>query len=41
MNRKGDVERYILWTIVLLILLIVVLALYYSAAYGLIEKFTK
>jgi hypothetical protein len=37
-GRKGDVDRYILWTIVLLILLILIVALFYSGAYTLLQK---
>jgi len=38
LGRKGDVERYMLWTIVLLIILIVIIALFYGGAWKLIEN---
>jgi len=34
---KGDVDRYILWLIVLLILLIVIVALFYAGAYQIVQ----
>jgi len=37
-GKKGDVERYLLWTIVLLILLVVIIALVYGGAWNLIEN---
>ena len=37
-GRKGDVTRYMLWAIVLLVLLIIALALFYTGAYSLIES---
>lgn len=37
-GKKGDVERYLLWTIVLLVLLVVIIALVYGGAWDLIEN---
>jgi hypothetical protein len=37
-GKKGDVERYLLWTIVLLVLLVVIIALVYGGAWNLIEN---
>lgn len=41
MNKKGDVGRYILWFIVLLIITIVLLALFYSTSIKMIEEILK
>lgn len=38
MGNKGDVERYILWTVVLLLLLVIALVLLYTGAYNVIEN---
>lgn len=38
LSEKGDVERKILWTIVLLILLVVVLAAFYNLIINTITK---
>jgi nitrate reductase NapE component len=37
-GRKGDVDRYMLFAIVLLVLLVIALVLLYSGAYGFIEN---
>ena len=37
MNRKGDVSRYIIWFIILMIVVILVIALFYSSAINLIK----
>jgi len=37
MNRKGDVERYMIWFLVLLIVVIIVIALFYSSALNIIR----
>jgi len=41
MRTKGDVDRYILWFIILLILLMIVLALFYSNAIEIIRKIAE
>jgi len=37
-NKRGDVLRYIIWFIVLLIFLIIALVLFYSSSIKLIKK---
>ncbi|MEM5792777.1 MAG: hypothetical protein QXY45_00240 [Candidatus Aenigmatarchaeota archaeon] len=32
MNRKGDVDRYMIWFIVLLIVVLIVISLFYLSA---------
>jgi len=41
MNKKGEVPRYILWFIILLIITVVILALFYSTAIELIKGILK
>jgi hypothetical protein len=35
---KGDVSRYLLWTIVLLIMLVIALVLLYEGAFGMVQN---
>jgi hypothetical protein len=37
-GRKGDVDRYILYTVILLILLILIIALFFGGAYDMIKN---
>jgi len=35
---KGDVERYLLWTIVLLVMVVIVLVLLYEGAFSMVQN---
>ncbi|MCX6820877.1 MAG: hypothetical protein NT016_02925 [Candidatus Aenigmarchaeota archaeon] len=35
---KGDVERYLLWGVVLLIMLVITLVLLYAGAFGMVQS---
>jgi len=37
MNRKGDVHRYIIWFVILLIIILLALALFYSSAISILK----
>jgi len=37
-GRKGDVDRYLLMTIIVLILLIFIVALFYGGAYSMVQN---
>jgi hypothetical protein len=36
-GRKGDTDRFMLWLMILLIMLILIVALFYSGAYNIIK----
>ncbi|MFH1623328.1 MAG: hypothetical protein ABIA12_02310 [Candidatus Aenigmatarchaeota archaeon] len=38
LGRKGDVDRYLLMTIVILIMIIFIVALFYGGAYSMIQN---